>query len=97
MKLVMIAPYENGAHENQEVSGLLEIPEGWAVIPDDMEIPETFPFISVKVDGNLVTAMEPGVVPEPVPVVQEPSELEDIQAMLVDQEFRLTLIELGVN
>lgn len=97
MKIIMIAPYENGAHENQEVSMLSEIPEGWAIIPDDMEIPDTFPFVSVQVEGNVVTAMEPGVVPEPVPVVQEPSELEDIQAMLVDQEFRLTLIELGVS
>lgn len=37
---------------------------------------------------------------EPVeeePIVREPTEQEDIAAMLIDQEYRLTLLELGVE
>ena len=30
-------------------------------------------------------------------VEPEPTELEDIQGILVDQEYRLTLLELGVS
>lgn len=97
MKIIMIAPYENGAHENQEFSGLLEIPEGWAVIPDNMEIPDTFPFVSIQVEGGVVTAMEPGVVPERHVVNPLPTPQEDNDAMLVDHEYRLTLLELGVT
>lgn len=97
MKIIMIAPYENGAHENQEVPFLSEIPEGWAIIPDDMEIPDTFPFVSIQVDGDVVTAMEPGVVPEQPAVEPLPTPQEDNDAMLVDHEYRLTLLELGVT
>ncbi|MGM9566451.1 hypothetical protein [Evtepia sp.] len=97
MKIIMIAPCENGAHENQEVSGLLEIPEGWAIIPDNMEIPDTFPFVSIQVDGNIVTDMKPGVVPEQPVVEPLPTPQEDNDAMLVDHEYRLTLLELGVT
>ncbi len=52
MKLIEIAALENGAHRNQEIYGVedMEIPKGYAVIPEDMEIPETFPFVNVKAE-----------------------------------------------
>lgn len=34
--------------------------------------------------------------PEPEPVDPEPTEAEDTAAMLVDHEYRLTLMELGL-
>lgn len=37
---------------------------------------------------------ESGVVPEPTPA--EPTPQEDTEALLVDQEYRITLLELGV-
>lgn len=64
MKIIEIEPLDNGAHRNQN-SSLTSIPEGWAVIPDIMEIPDTYPFVNIEVDGQTVTAMTAGTVPEP--------------------------------
>lgn len=66
MKIIEIKALENGAHRNQ-TGDFAIIPEGWAVIPDGMEL-ENFPFGEVKArkkDGvKTVTGWTPGVVPE---------------------------------
>lgn len=70
MKIIEIAPLDNGAHRNQS-GGLSVVPEGWAVIPADMET-ENFPFGDVEVaevNGVMtVTKWIPGVMPEPEPI-----------------------------
>ena len=70
MKLIEITPLENGAHRNQTSSAVIPVPDGWAVIPDDMETPN-FPFGEVtaeEIDGVMtVTNWTPGVLPEPEP------------------------------
>ena len=66
MKMLEIAALPNGAHKNQTYHGVL--PDGWAVIPDDMETPN-FPFGEVEVaeiDGlPTVVKWTAGVMPEP--------------------------------
>jgi len=99
MMMLEIAALENGAHRNQTFCGVL--PDGWAVIPDGMET-ENFPFGEVtakEVNGVMtVTKWTPGTMPEPEPEVEaEPSEAEDTAAMLIDHEYRLTLLELGLT
>jgi len=81
MKIIEIEPLENGAHDNFTTNDNIDIPEGWALIPDDMEIPETFPFVNITVAatslGNfVVTSMMPGVVP-PSPPQPEPEPTAD--------------------
>ena len=49
MKMLEIAALPNGAHRNQTFHG--NLPDGWAVIPDDMEIPATFPFVNIEAEG----------------------------------------------
>ena len=75
MRIIEIAPLDNGAHRNQS-GGFSVVPEGWAVIPGDMEC-ENFPFGEVEVeeaDGIMtVTKWTPGVMPEPEPT-PEPEE-----------------------
>lgn len=78
MIIIEIQPQNNGAHRNQTVSGAVAVPDGWAVIPADMAIPETFPFVTLTVEGQTVTVMEPGVVPEPE--IPAPSEAEQLRA-----------------
>lgn len=99
MRLIKINTSSNGSHVNCTTS-LTVVPEGWAVIPDDMETPN-FPFGEIEVeeiDGiPTVTKWTPGVVPEPEEISKEPTAQDDIDAMLVDHEYRLTLLELGVN
>lgn len=84
MKLIEITALDNGAHNNQTSDNQIQIPNGWAVIPDDMEIPNTFPFVNITVDGQTVTSMTDGVVPEPKPApVPEPTLEEQIASLQV--------------
>lgn len=95
MRIIEIQVLPNGAHRNQTTSSA-SIPTGWAEIPADVAIPETFPFVTIEVEGQRVVTMTAGTVPEPEPG-PEPSESDDLAAMTVDHEYRLTLLELGVT
>ena len=69
MLIIEINALDNGAHNNQTINGSLSrIPDGWAVVPDGIEVPDTFPFVDIEVDGQTVISMTPGVVPEAEPV-----------------------------
>lgn len=81
MRIIEIAPLENGAHRNQN-GGLSVVPSGWAVIPDDMTIPDTFPFVNITVKDGTVTSMTAGTVPEVEPVEEEPTQLDVLEAQV---------------
>ena len=49
MKIIKIEPYENGGHDNLTSDYLTNVPKGYAQIPDDMPIPDTFPFVNIEV------------------------------------------------
>lgn len=85
MRIIEIAPLDNGAHRNQS-GGLSVVPEGWSVVPYDMEC-ENFPFGEVEVaevNGVMtVTKWTPGVMPEPEPIPepeQEPNVWDELDA-----------------
>lgn len=69
MRIIEIKPLENGGHRNQ-TGNLTTVPEGWAVIPDNMEC-ENFPFgeVETKVIGGVMTVTKwtPNEVPEETP------------------------------
>lgn len=99
MRMIEIEALQSGAHRNQTYHGVL--PYGWAIIPDGMDTPN-YPFgdITVEfVDGVMtVTGWTPVILPEPEPEPQpEHTAQDDVDAMIVDHEYRLTLIELGVT
>ena len=72
MKLIKIDTNENGSHDNQFTNEIIPVPEGWVIIPDDMEIPETFPFVIIEYVDGVVTKMIAGEVPpEPTPEPEE--------------------------
>lgn len=48
MNVIRIEACENGAHDNQD--GLNFIPEGYAVIPEDIMIPSSYPFVDIEVE-----------------------------------------------
>ena len=71
MRIIEIAPLENGAHRNQSGS-LSVVPDGWAVVPADL-VTENFPFGEVTVDEStppVVTAWFPLPFPEPEPITE---------------------------
>ena len=57
MRIIEIKTLDNGAHRNQEGELPIIPPEGWAVIPDDMETP-SFPFGEVETTEETVTEVE---------------------------------------
>ncbi len=85
MRIIEIIALSNGAHKNQS-GDFASIPEGWAVIPDDMETPN-FPYGEVEVaevDGVMtVTKWTAGVIPEPEPTHEsEPTAEEKLNALV---------------
>ena len=85
MIMIEITALENGAHRNQTYYGFL--PEGWAIIPEGLEIPDTFPFVDITVEEfegmAVVATMTAGIIPEPAPIPErEPTADEIINIML---------------
>lgn len=80
MIIIEIQALPNGAHRNQTTTSTT-IPTGWAEIPADVAIPETFPFVDLVVEGQRVVSMMAGVVPDPEPQPEpEPTETEQLRA-----------------
>ena len=107
MNIIEIIPLYNGAHRNQDgFEGSL--PEGWAIIPQDMVIPESFPFVGVEAEETpyydeegevayttlTVTALTPGVMPKAVP---EPVPVDNTEARLaaLEEAVELLLLKYG--
>ena len=84
MKIIEIAPLENGAHRNQ-IGSFFSVPEGWAVVPADLET-ENFPFGDITVDETqtppVVTSWSPLPMPEPEDIREEPTQLDIIEAQI---------------
>ena len=98
MKVIQIIALDNGAHRNQTIEADIQIPDGWAVIPEDMVIPETFPFVNLTTENGMVTVMTAGTMPEPEPTPAEPEEPTteaDMLETILDHEARLSALELG--
>ena len=78
MKIIEINALSNGAHNNQKSVGSIPVPDGWAIIPDNMETPN-FPFGEVTVDETqtppVTTSWTPLPIPEP-----EPAPVDSIKA-----------------
>ena len=85
MRLIKIEKFENGAHDNQTIDRVIPIPNGWAVIPNDMET-VNFPFGDLsaeEIDGKMtVTSWTPGVVPEVEVTDPEPTSEEILNTLL---------------
>lgn len=83
MRIVEISPLPDGAHRSQGYHG--EVMDGYALIPEDMET-QNFPYGEVEVaeiDGILtVTKWTPGIMPEPVEPVYEPTTDDVLNTLL---------------
>lgn len=101
MRIIEIRASENGGHRNATVN-FKKVPDGWAVIPDDMDC-ESFPFgdvVTEEIDGVMtVTKWVAGTMPQPAPPTHE-----EINAMVVNkirekydinEEFKM--INLGIS
>ena len=87
MKIIEIKTLENGSHRNQIIDSLSIIPNGWAVIPDDMET-LNFPFGKVDVEeiNGVMTVIKwtAGTIPE----IKEPEQpITEIERLRADIDF----------
>ena len=104
MRIIEIAPLKNGAHRNQTVFGEITLPDGWAVIPDNIET-QNFPFGDIVVEeiDNImtVTRWEPGIVPGQEPSVilnkTKQSKLAEISKSCEDYIYAGTNVALPDN
>lgn len=105
MFIIKIAPEENGAHASQKTNVPISVPGGWAVVPPELEqtAVSLLPWVILTVQGGVVAsitddteAREAWQAEHPTTEPQPTAE-EDRDAMLVDLEYRMTLLELGVN
>ena len=91
MQIIETTALPNGAHRNQ-TGDFRTLPEGWAVVPEEMEIPETFPFVNIETEDGVVTSMTAGTVPEP-----EPEPGPEPEPEYVTYEELAAAIREGVN
>jgi hypothetical protein len=103
LTIIEIIALENGAHRNQ-TGTFSRIPEGWVKIPENVSIPETFPFINLEIkDGELIS-LTPGEVPEIEPeetslytdykLLQQ--DITDLQLADIEQEQEITELQLTI-
>ena len=53
------------------------------MVPEEMEIPETFPFVNIEAGDGVVTSMTAGRGPEPEPKPEpEPTDTEVLNTLL---------------
>ena len=79
MRIIEIEALENGSHRNQ--TGMFtEIPEGWAVIPDDIETPN-FPFGEVETKDEDIIETETVIKKETVDG-KEVKRCEEVQKVI---------------
>lgn len=95
MEIIEITALDNGAHRNQ-TGTFRTIPAGWAIIPDSIDIPDTFPFVDIEVSGQTVTSMTAGIVPEPEPQPEpEPTIDERVTALETEKANQTDVDELN--
>lgn len=77
MHVIEIEANELGGHNNQSYNGVL--PDGWALIREDVSTLENFPFGEVtaeEVNGVMtMTSWTPGEMPEPEPIPEPEEEM----------------------
>lgn len=90
MTIIKIQPHDNGAHDNQTSSVDFPVPEGYAIIPEDVGTPETlenYPFGEITVEDRdgvpTVTSWTPLPMPEPEPAPEPAPTMEDVVKTLI--------------
>lgn len=86
MTIIEIEALSNGAHRNQtSYESEMTPPEGWAIIPEDIEIPSCFPFVDIQMEDGVIVnltgnyeAYKKAIAVSAQP--EEPTQLDRIEA-----------------
>ena len=50
MWIVNLSKSASGAHHDVSSSAITSVPDGWAMIPEDFAVPDTFPFVGIEAE-----------------------------------------------
>ena len=50
MWIVNLNSNTNGSHNHRSANHITSVPDGWAMIPDDFAVPDTFPFVAIEAE-----------------------------------------------
>ncbi len=82
MRIISMEKLNNGAHFNQSWPENMAVPDGYAAIPEGLEMPN-YPFGEITVEGGVVVSWTPLPIPEPTPPApSQPTQLDRMQAQL---------------
>ena len=109
MKIIRLSPNPSGGYPSPQDWSGPSLPEGFAEIPAGFDLTTYYSmqgFVTLTVVDDIVTGMAANqaakdandvAYPATPAANPEPTVEEDNDAMLVDHEYRLTLLELGVG
>lgn len=108
MYIMMLEAAENGGRPAPQTWDFPTLPDGYAWCPqafyDVFYSTDPAGFVDITVENGTVTAMtvnmdalDAYIASMPEQEAEEPSEEDDTAGMLVDHEYRLTLLELGLS
>lgn len=105
MLYIELTPLSNGAHNNQRTDDPFPMPEGWSVVPPELEEEAWgyLPFIDLTVENGQIVTVAQGVVPPPEPFVHTVTEQEfeqqnitDLELDMIEQQQTITDLELAL-
>lgn len=107
MNIIRKQPSPSGAYPAPQSWNGATIPAGYAIVPDGLDMTDFYAhngFVVLAIANGIVTGYAPNteaweawkasLPPEPEPAADPNA---DRDTMIVDQEYRLTLLELGVT
>ena len=101
MRIIELQALPNGAHRNQRSSTPLPIPDGWAIIPEDMVLPESFPFVSIeeeldeKENIHMVTKLTEREVPTDNNDSERIERIAELKQLLTETDYVIIKIAEG--
>lgn len=93
MQIIKVEKLKNGSHLSQSWDSNVVIPDGWAIIPKNIEIPDSFPFVDILCENGIVTKMT-GDKSIPDNNVSSGNIIFDAYYYALDSDFRLSILEL---
>ena len=100
MVIIKAEPLKSGQHQivsnDQEKAPWLP---GYIEVPSHLEQAAwaSLGYCDLIIEDGKLVGITPLPIPEPEPVAEPPTPQEDADALLVDHEYRITLLELGVT
>lgn len=102
MRIIELQALSNGAHRNQRSSTPLPIPDGWAIIPEDMVLPESFPFVDIEEEldeekrTHMVTKLTGREVPQESNKREHAERITELKQLLAETDYAVIKIAEGV-